>query len=106
MILGASEQSTLSLGGLQLALILVLFTFGGWNEMAYVAAEVRDPRRNIVRALVSGTVAVTVIYLLVNGAFLYTLFFFFVDGDMTFPRRDTVGRVPHERLATQQGSER
>ena len=56
-----------------LALIFVLFTFGGWNEMAYVAAEVKNPRRNIVRALVLGSVAVTVLYLLVNGAFLYTL---------------------------------
>jgi len=56
-----------------LALIFVLFTFGGWNEMAYVAAEVKNPRRNIVRALVLGTVAVTVLYLMVNGAFLYTL---------------------------------
>ena len=51
----------------------MLFTFGGWNEMAYVAAEVKNPQRNIVRALVLGTVAVTVLYLLVNGAFLYTL---------------------------------
>ena len=58
---------------MSLALIFVLFTYGGWNEMAYVAAEVKDPRRNIVRALVTGTVAVIVLYLLVNGAFLYTL---------------------------------
>jgi amino acid transporter len=58
---------------LSLALILVLFTFGGWNEMAYVAAEVKNPARNIVRALVLGTAAVTLLYLLVNGAFLYTL---------------------------------
>ncbi len=58
---------------LSLALILVLFTFGGWNEMAYVAAEVKHPDRNIIRALVLGTAAVTLLYLLVNGAFLYTL---------------------------------
>jgi amino acid transporter len=56
-----------------LALIFVLFVYGGWNEMAYVAAEVRNPRRNILRALLVGTVAVMVLYLLVNGAFLYTL---------------------------------
>ncbi|MBN1441210.1 MAG: amino acid permease, partial [Planctomycetes bacterium] len=55
------------------ALVLVLFCFGGWNEMAYVAAEVKNPRRNIVRALVLGTVSVTVIYLLASTAFLYTL---------------------------------
>ena len=58
---------------LSVALILVLFTFGGWNEMAYVAAEVKNPNRNIIRALVLGTAAVTVLYLLVNGAFLWTL---------------------------------
>lgn len=58
---------------LSLALIFVLFTFGGWNEMAYVAAEVRDPKRNITRALVLGTVAVTVLYLLANVAFLSAL---------------------------------
>lgn len=58
---------------ISLAFIFVLFTFGGWNEMAYVAAEVKDPHRNIVRALVFGTAAVTGLYLLVNVAFLYTL---------------------------------
>ncbi len=67
------EPAGLTLGGLKLALILVLFTFGGWNEMGYVAAEVRNPRRNILRALVLGTVAVTVLYLLVNGAYLRAL---------------------------------
>jgi len=56
-----------------LALILVLFTFGGWNEMAYVAAEVKNPQRNIMRALAIGTLTVTGLYLLVNGAFLHTL---------------------------------
>jgi amino acid transporter len=56
-----------------LALIFVLFTYGGWNEMAYVAAEVRDPGRNIARALLLGTAAVTALYLAVNAAFLYAL---------------------------------
>ncbi len=59
--------------GLQLAFILILFTFGGWNEMAYVAAEIKRPLQNIVRALVVGTVAVTALYLLINGAFLAAL---------------------------------
>jgi APA family basic amino acid/polyamine antiporter len=60
---------------LSLAFIFVLFTYGGWNEMAYVAAEVKNPARNIVRALVLGTLAVTLLYLLVNGAFLAALGF-------------------------------
>ena len=67
------ELATFTMGGLELALILVLFTFGGWNEMAYVAAEVKKPKLNIVRALVIGTVLVTALYMLANGAFLFAL---------------------------------
>ncbi len=59
----------------RLAMILILFTYGGWNEMAYVGAEVRDPKKNILRALVLGTVAVTLIYLLANLAFVHALGF-------------------------------
>ena len=69
----AAESTGPSLSGLKLALILVMFTYGGWTEMAYVAAEVKRPERNIVRALVAGTVAVIVLYLLVSGAFLSVL---------------------------------
>ena len=56
-----------------LALIFVLFSFGGWNETAYVAAEVKDPKRGITRTLFLGIAAVTLLYLLLNAAFLYTL---------------------------------
>jgi len=68
-----AEPAAFSLGSVRLALILVLFTYGGWNEMAYVAAEIKRPKHNIVRALVIGTIAVTALYLLVNGAFLNAL---------------------------------
>jgi basic amino acid/polyamine antiporter, APA family len=57
----------------QLALIFILLTYGGWNEAAYITAEVRDPRRNIVRALVIGIVVVTVVYVLLNVAYLNVL---------------------------------
>lgn len=67
------EPGGLTVGGLQLGLILVLFTCGAWNEMAYVAAEVKRPERNIVRALVAGTAAVMVLYILANSAFLHSL---------------------------------
>lgn len=68
-----AEPSGITLEGFKLALILVLFAFGGWNEMAYVAAEVKLPKRNIVRSLVMGTVLVIGIYTLINGAFLHAL---------------------------------
>jgi amino acid transporter len=56
-----------------LALIFVLLTYGGWNEAAYLTAEMRDTRRNIVRALVIGIVVITVLYLLLNFAYLRAL---------------------------------
>ncbi|HEX6275658.1 MAG TPA: amino acid permease [Polyangiaceae bacterium] len=60
---------------LGLAMVLVLYTFGGWNDAAFVAAEVRDRRRHIARALILGTGLVTLVYLLVNAAFLAGLGF-------------------------------
>ena len=67
------QPGTFTTGGFKLAIILVLFTFGGWNEIAYVAAEVKSPHRNIVRALVIGTIVVTALYVLINVAFLHAL---------------------------------
>jgi APA family basic amino acid/polyamine antiporter len=58
---------------LLLSLILVMFAYGGWSDMSFVAAEVRDPQRNIFRALLLGTLAVTATYLVVNLAFIWAL---------------------------------
>jgi len=52
-----------------LAMVFVLFTYGGWNEAAYISAEVRG-RRDILRALVVSLALVTVLYVLVNWAYL------------------------------------
>jgi basic amino acid/polyamine antiporter, APA family len=52
------------------AMIFIMFAYGGWNDAAYVAAEQRDGRRNIPRALVLGTAGIVLIYLLVNFAYL------------------------------------
>lgn len=62
-------------GAIGLAMIMVLYTYGGWNDAALVAAEIHDPCRNIPRALVLGTVLLTMIYLLVNAAYLAGLGF-------------------------------
>ena len=56
-----------------LSLIFVMFAYGGWADMSYVAAEVRDPARNITRALVLGILAVGAIYLSVTLAFVWAL---------------------------------
>jgi APA family basic amino acid/polyamine antiporter len=56
-----------------LSLIPVMFAYSGWNAAAYVAEEVRDPGRNVPRALALGTLAVAVLYFLLNLLFLYVL---------------------------------
>ena len=62
-----------SLGQFGFAMIFVLLAFGGWNEAAYLAGEVRDSGRNMRRILVWGVVSVTLLYLLVNLAYLAVL---------------------------------
>jgi amino acid transporter len=62
-----------SLGAFGFAMIFVLLAYGGWNEAAYLAGEVRDGRRSMTRILVWGVIAVTALYLLVNVAYLQVL---------------------------------
>lgn len=64
-----------SVASVGLALVFVLYAYGGWNHAAYVAAEVRDQRRNLPRALVLGLACITLIYLAVNATYLAVLGF-------------------------------
>ena len=53
-----------------LAMVFVLLTYGGWNEAAYVSAEIRGSRRAIVWALVAALALIALVYLVfVLGAF-------------------------------------
>jgi amino acid transporter len=54
--------------GFGLVMVLVLLTYGGWNEASYVSAEVHDPGRNMVRSLVLSLLIITALYVLVNVA--------------------------------------
>ena len=62
------------------AMVLIMFTYGGWNDIAFVAGEVKKPEKNLVRSIVFGTAAVMVIYLAINWAFLHMLGFEGVSG--------------------------
>ncbi|MCC6354059.1 MAG: amino acid permease [Verrucomicrobiae bacterium] len=53
-----------------ISLVFVMYSYSGWNSAAYIAGEVRDPGRSLPLALVGGALAVTVLYVLVNSAFL------------------------------------
>jgi len=67
------ESAPVAPAGWLLALIPVMFTYSGWNAASYVAEEVRDPGRNVPRALALGTGAVIAIYLLLNALYLYVI---------------------------------
>lgn len=56
-----------------LALVFVLYAYGGWNDAAAVAAEVRDVRQNLPRALIFGVGGILVLYLAINLAYLWGL---------------------------------
>ena len=55
------------------AMVMVLLTFGGWSEVAYVSSELSSDKRGIARALIASIVVVTVLYLIVNLAYLNAL---------------------------------
>jgi len=73
--IGVGSAVSAAPGWFGMAMIFVLWTYSGWHEAAYIAMEVRNRRRNVPLALCLGTVAVTLIYLLVNAAILLGLGF-------------------------------
>ena len=58
-----------SYGAIGLAMVFVLLTYGGWNEAAYISAEMKG-RRDVARALILGIGIITALYLLANWAYL------------------------------------
>lgn len=66
----AAPAGSFAVGAFGLALVSALWAFDGWADLSFVAGEVKDPRRTLPRALILGTVAVVVIYLLANVAYL------------------------------------
>jgi APA family basic amino acid/polyamine antiporter len=68
-VIASSRQS----GSWWVALIQVTFAYSGWNAAAYVAGEVKNPARNLPRALLGGTILVALAYLALNVLFFYAL---------------------------------
>jgi amino acid transporter len=55
---------------LSAAMIFVLLSYGGWNEAAYLSSEIKNPHRNITRALLWSVGIITALYVLLNVAYL------------------------------------
>ena len=59
--------------GFAVSLVFVTYAYAGWNGAVYIVGEIRDPQRNMPRALVLGTALVTVLYVMLTFVFLYTV---------------------------------
>lgn len=79
---GWSFPSTEAAGS---AMIFVLLTYGGWNEAAYLSAEIKGVKKNMATVLTAGIILITTIYVLVNSAYIHVL------GLEALQNADTVG---------------
>jgi basic amino acid/polyamine antiporter, APA family len=55
-----------------IGLVFVMYAFSGWNAATYIIGEMRLPQQNLPRALLSGTLIVTLLYIALNAVFLHT----------------------------------
>jgi APA family basic amino acid/polyamine antiporter len=74
------------------ALVPIMFSYGGWQNANYVAEEMRDPVKQLPRALLIGTLLVVIIYVSVNGIYLKALGHAGLAATST-PAADTAGRI-------------
>jgi len=80
VVVGKGDWSNLSAGNgidkvgtgaFAVSLYWIAFSYSGWNAAAYIAGEIKDPGRNLPKALLLGTAIVMVLYVLLNVVFLY-----------------------------------
>jgi len=82
-------------GTFSVSLVWIYFAYSGWNAAVYIGGEVRDPDRNLPRAMTVGTIIVVVLYLALNGVFLWSGSFESMAG------REDVARVAAESIGGQ-----
>jgi APA family basic amino acid/polyamine antiporter len=70
---GPATTTGESLGGFLRAMVAGLFTYGGWHMVTYSSEETVEPEKTIPRALLIGTLLVTVVYMAMNAVYLYVL---------------------------------
>jgi amino acid transporter len=61
----------IAVGSMGLALVSILWAYDGWADLSFASGEVKDPQRNLPRAIILGTVAIIIIYVITNVAYLY-----------------------------------
>jgi APA family basic amino acid/polyamine antiporter len=70
---GVAASARGGITGFGAAMLGALWAYDGWNNVAPLAGEIRDPQRNMPRAFIGGMLVVSALYLFVNLAYFYTL---------------------------------
>jgi APA family basic amino acid/polyamine antiporter len=70
---GVAASARGGVAGFGAAMLGALWAYDGWNNVAPLAGEIRDPQRNLPRAFVGGTLLVALLYLFVNASYYYVL---------------------------------
>jgi APA family basic amino acid/polyamine antiporter len=70
---GVSAAARVGFGGVIAAMLGALWAYDGWNNVTLVAGEVRDPHRNLPRALIGGMLLIMALYLFVNLSYFYVM---------------------------------
>lgn len=91
----ASDHLPFTLGHFNVALAACLMVYNGWSYVSFVAGEVRNPQRNLLRSLAIGMATVIILYLLANLAYLRV---------MTIPEIASTERVGADLATRTMGS--
>jgi APA family basic amino acid/polyamine antiporter len=78
--------------GFAVSLVFVVYAYTGWNSSAYIAGNLDNPRKNLPKSLIVGTLIVVFIYLALNAMFLYTATFEELQG------QNDIGNVVAHKL--------
>jgi APA family basic amino acid/polyamine antiporter len=70
---GVNPETMVGVAGFSAAMLGALWGYDGWNNLTLVAGEVKDPQRNIPRALIGGMAVIILLYIFVNLAYFYVL---------------------------------
>lgn len=76
----AGDGDLILSAGFAISLIYVVYAYTGWNAAAYIAGNLEEPEKNLPRSLIIGTLVVVLVYLSLNGTFLYVANFAELDG--------------------------
>lgn len=73
MIPASGSWSGLSSAAFAISLIYVSYAYSGWNASAYIASEIDNPKKNLPKSIITGTLLVMILYILLNFIFLFTV---------------------------------